>query len=790
MVLSKAVLHQETNNRRCEHDNDNDYDDDDDDVVVVLSKEKVPLTLTRQDTITLSSSTTTTVVGKLSDNDEDDDDDLLSMHKNDAPSSSLSSTETTLENVKATAGGASSSSLSTSSWWWWTLLFWQEVQLLLTLSLPSIMINLSFMVPHFLNASYIGRHFGPTHLVGYALAMVTANIFQGTLLQGLFNASDTLSPQAYGAQNYREVGLLALRGYVLSMVLVVIPMNGIMYVCMPDLLLWFGQDATAVQHGYQYFVLYSASFPFYTLVNILWKFLAAQTVLWPLVYATLICTFVLFPIGLQVLGHVLGFVGPAVATALFYLVQSILILILLWYFQPHDVETWPGCFNAAAWRDALWSWTPLSTYLSLGLGGILAMLEWVYWEALYLLIGTFGVVPLSAHTIPAAVSDILYMIPLGIGMALSIRMGHYISHNVAQTQALAVGTLFFGSILFGCMAILLYLFQSSITHMFTQDDQVLALCRVIWPNVCWNFFSLGIYAIVIGIAIGLGMQWTLGIVTVTALWGIGMPAAYYFALQRQGGLNAVWTWMWPCYVLISVAMCIAFLRTDWHEISRQVQEREGMQVGALDEQHRHGHHNNKHHQHHNDTTHKQRHGRKTKNRHKDEEEEEVDEENCDKSHNNSRPTNEGDDDDDDDDDMRNYGDVSKSCHSTKIDDNNNNNNDIKHRLLLRQATNHQRSRYEPLSRQQQLQYHHPNPKDPEDQEEEGQCCSLSSLEAMVGTNSSTTSADVADVEVDADAIMDPQQQQQQHHPQQQQQQQQQEGLLELGDLPWLFHYGI
>ena len=71
---------------------------------------------------------------------------------------------------------------------------WTQLKALSHIALPALMIQLGFVVPPFLTASHVGRHFGPTHLDGFQLAYLTINLFSLSLLAGSFSASDTLSP--------------------------------------------------------------------------------------------------------------------------------------------------------------------------------------------------------------------------------------------------------------------------------------------------------------------------------------------------------------------------------------------------------------------------------------------------------------------------------------------------------------------------------------------------------------------------------------------------------------------
>jgi Na+-driven multidrug efflux pump len=168
------------------------------------------------------------------------------------------------------------------------------------------------------------------------------------------------------------------------------------------------------------------------------------------------------------------------------------------------------------------------------------------------------------------------MIPLGIGVALSIRLGATLSRNVKRAKQLVMGCFLVSTVLFAIMTILMYTYRNFIFQLFTTDPDVLDGCERIWWKVVVYFFVLAIFGINMGIATGLGMQWTLGIVTLVFLWIIGLPAIYYFALFRGGGLETTWTWVYPPYIFMNAVLVAAFCLADWHAISVAIRKREGM----------------------------------------------------------------------------------------------------------------------------------------------------------------------------------------------------------------------
>jgi Na+-driven multidrug efflux pump len=217
-------------------------------------------------------------------------------------------------------------------------------------------------------------------------------------------------------------------------------------------------------------------------------------------------------------------------------------------------------------------------YQGLGMGGILASSEWIYWETLSLMIGTFGVIPLSVHTIPTQLIMVTFMGPLSLGIALSIRLGATLPVSVARAKQTVIDSFICSVVVFGLLTYLMYLKQDAIVRIFTTSNAVVEGCHEIWWKVCTFNFLLAIYGVFMGVCIGLGMQWTLGIATVATLWLVGLPMAYYLSVVQGGGINAAWSSVWPPYVVIVLSLTIAVVRADWNQIADDIRIREGAEL--------------------------------------------------------------------------------------------------------------------------------------------------------------------------------------------------------------------
>jgi Na+-driven multidrug efflux pump len=212
------------------------------------------------------------------------------------------------------------------------------------------------------------------------------------------------------------------------------------------------------------------------------------------------------------------------------------------------------------------------------MGGMLASSEWIYWEALSLIIGTLGVVALSVHTIPTQVVTIFFMLPLSLGIALSIRLGSTLPVSVKLAKQVVWDCMVISLVVFGAISIAMYTERRHIFGIFTKSAEVLAGCEEIWAKVCMYNFVLGTFGVLMGACVGLGMQWTLGIAAIVVLWVFALPAAYVMAVLQGGGLNAAWMTIWPPYILINLILAVAVLSADWEDIATKIRIREGVEL--------------------------------------------------------------------------------------------------------------------------------------------------------------------------------------------------------------------
>jgi Na+-driven multidrug efflux pump len=112
---------------------------------------------------------------------------------------------------------------------------------------------------------------------------------------------------------------------------------------------------------------------------------------------------------------------------------------------------------------------------------------------------------LCAHTIAYNLVPLCFMIPLGISIGLTVRIGSIISSksaDVNKAKQLAIYTMIIAIIVGTIVVLLLWIFKWSIIRSFTTDPEVVEQSQSIWPMVCWHIWILNIFGINGGILKG------------------------------------------------------------------------------------------------------------------------------------------------------------------------------------------------------------------------------------------------------------------------------------------------
>jgi Na+-driven multidrug efflux pump len=201
-------------------------------------------------------------------------------------------------------------------------------------------------------------------------------------------------------------------------------------------------------------------------------------------------------------------------------------------------------------------------------------------------VGRLGVLPLAIHTVPTQIVTLAFLVPESIGVALSTRLGTLLPQDVRLTQQVAMFSFVVCIIIYGTMAYAMYAFRATIIRSIAseEDEEVIEGCERIWWKVCLMFFVWCMYGFNEGVAVALGLQWTVGCLTMIFLWLFGLPCAWYFGIVHYQSIDVVWSWLIPPYACMNVTLMVSFFYQDWDRISEEIREREQMEESSSDDE--------------------------------------------------------------------------------------------------------------------------------------------------------------------------------------------------------------
>jgi MATE family multidrug resistance protein len=294
------------------------------------------------------------------------------------------------------------------------------------LALPMALTQLSQIAMMTTDLAFIGRLGGEA--VAAAALAGTVYFVSFTFGMGLTSAVAPLAAQAFGADDPRMVrrslrtGLWA--ALLLSLPIMVFPLRG------EQILLLLGQAPQAARLAQHY--LFGLA---WGVAPALWflairSFMGAvnrpQPVLWITLAAIPVNAFLVYLLMYGKLGLPrLELFGAGLATTL---VNCATFVASLWFATRCDP------FRAYHILARLWriDWTLMRQLFAIGMPISLAFLmEYGMFSAAALLMGLIGTTALAAHQIALQVTAILFMIPFGISMAATVRVGHAVGRNDA-----------------------------------------------------------------------------------------------------------------------------------------------------------------------------------------------------------------------------------------------------------------------------------------------------------------------------------------------------------------------
>ena len=421
------------------------------------------------------------------------------------------------------------------------------------LATPVVVAELGWIAMGVVDIAMVGR-LGPEAIgavgIGSVLFFAVAVFGIGVLL-GL----DTLVSQAYGARRLEECHRWLFHGGGLS-VLLAVPLTGVTAVVIGTLDRW-SLDPAVEQLAVPYLSIILWSILPLLLYTAFRRYLQAMGLVSPVMLALVSANLINIAANwLLVFGNLgaprLGVDGAAWATCVS---RVYLALFLLFAILRHDRHQRTGLWQAPRRLDL----DRLRRLTVLGLpAAVQVTLEVGVFAVATALAGRLAPATLAAHQIVLSVAGVTFMVPLGVGAAGAVRVGHAVGRrdpsgaSDAGWAALVLGTGFMV-----CSGLVFVLAPRPILRLFTAEPTVVSIgVPLLFVAALFQLFD-GLQGVATGVLRGLGDTRTPMLWNLAGHWALGLPMGYLLCFEQ--GWGALGLWVGLCIGLVVVGTVLVFI---------------------------------------------------------------------------------------------------------------------------------------------------------------------------------------------------------------------------------------
>ena len=356
----------------------------------------------------------------------------------------------------------------------------QKLNLIVQLSIPSILAQLTTIMMFYIDASMVGS-------LG-AKASASIGIVESTtwLFGGLTSAAALgFSVQAahfIGANDFKKARKVFRQG-LMATALVTVILTSICVAIAGPLPRWLGGGEDICGDATSYFTIYCLSLPVYQIGILSSSMLKSSgNMRVPSVMSILMCLldvvfnfFLIYEtrpatvlgVDMTIPGAGMGVPGAALGTALAYIVTG---CMLIWFATVKSPEL--------SLRNEKWTFAPMWNYLrnaakvSLPMGAQYMMMSGAQIVST-MIVAPLGNIAIAANTLAITAESLCYMPGYGIGDAATTLVGQSIgAGRRSLARSFAYRTVFLGMGVMAFMGMVMYIFAPEMIGVMTPDEQV------------------------------------------------------------------------------------------------------------------------------------------------------------------------------------------------------------------------------------------------------------------------------------------------------------------------------
>ncbi len=435
----------------------------------------------------------------------------------------------------------------------------REVRATWLLALPLVLGQLSAVALSVVDTLLAGRHGGLT-LAGVAVGSAVWSIVMLVLI-GVLMALPAFVSQYNGANRRDAIGPLFRQALWLALAMgmglfALARFGGVLFAVMrvdaavrPEALAFLDAISWGAPAFALYLVCRSISEGIAWTVPTMVFGIAGLFVLAPLGYALMFGAFGLPELGAAGLGY---------ATTIVLWLQVLgFVLYLIGAPRFEDLDL----FARFEWpRGAM-----LFDLLRVGLPmGVSVFMEGSLFVATLLVIGSMGKVPVAAHQIAINVASFCFMVPLGLAIATTVRVGHAAGAGDPSAVRWSAGAGYALALISQTASAALMLFGGGvIARIYTSDPAIATLAATLLLYAAAFQYPDGIQALSAGALRGLKDTRMPMWITLFSYWVLGMSLGWWLGVRQGWGAQGMW-----CGLILGLAAAASLLTLRFYFLTR------------------------------------------------------------------------------------------------------------------------------------------------------------------------------------------------------------------------------
>jgi putative MATE family efflux protein len=432
----------------------------------------------------------------------------------------------------------------------------EKLWLIVSLSIPSILAQISATVMFFIDASMVG------HLGAKASASIGLVETTGWLLGGLASAANMgFSVQVahfIGANDFEAARRVLRQSLVCCMVwalLISLVSVGIS----PFLPYWMGGTAEIARDASLYFAIFGACGIFFQMEGLAGSMLKCSgNMKIPSILNIGMCVmdvvfnyFFIYILDMGVMGAAMGTGAAMLVTA------SLMMYFLLVRSKMLSLVGRPGSFRPKS--DTVGNAFKIGAPMGLQhlLMGSAQMVS-------TLIVAPLGTIAIAAHSLAITVESLCYMPGFGIAEAATTLVGQGIGAGQKQlTRSFAHMSVGLGICVMTFMGIMMWIFAPELMSIMSPVDEVITLGAQVLRIEAWAEPMFAAAIVTNGIFVGAGDTIIPAIMSLGSMWAVRLTLAA--SLAPKWGLRGVWTAMAVELTFRGIIFLVRLFRGSWSE---------------------------------------------------------------------------------------------------------------------------------------------------------------------------------------------------------------------------------